>query len=110
MSPLQEFIGSIWAMLPGLIPYFSVAWAIAGAIVVAGLAVDEYKGDQRSILSAVMLGLWIGSMLTLFIVLSQVRAEGLISADSLAGVIIGSLGFSFSLMHLRARLTKPETP
>ena len=110
MTPLQEFIGSIWALLPGLIPYFFVAWAIAGAMVVAGLAVDEYKGERRSILSAVMLGLWIGSMLTLFIILSEVRAKRLISADSLAGMIIGSLGFSFSLMQLRARRTKPKTP
>jgi hypothetical protein len=93
--------------LPGLIPYFFVAWAIAGAIVVAGLALDEYRGDRRSILPAAMLGLWIGSMLTLLLILSEVRAKGLISANSLAGMIIGSLGslgFSFSFMR-RARRT-----
>lgn len=101
MTPLQELITAIWALMPGLIPYVFVAWVVATAIVLAGLGLDHHRGEQRPLFSALAPGLWIGSMLTLFIILNAARDKGLIAHDSFAGLLIGSIGFGFSLLQFR---------
>jgi hypothetical protein len=98
MTPLQEFASSIWALLPGLAPYLVVAWLIAFAVAAGRLAIDEYNGERPSILSMVPMCLWVGSMLTLLIVLTEARDKGLLAHNSFAGTLIGSLAVSFSLL------------
>jgi hypothetical protein len=105
MTPLQEFMNSIWALLPGLAPYLVVAWLVAFAVAAGRRAVDEYNGERPSILSMVPICLWIGSMLTLLIVLTEASDKGLLAHNSFAGTLVGSLAVSISL--LRGRRMRP---
>lgn len=102
-TPLQELMSSIWALLPGLAPYLVVAWLVAFAIAAGRLAVDEYNGERPSMLSMVPLCLWLGSMLTLLIVLTEASDKGLIAHNSFIGPLVGSLAVSVSLLRGRAR-------
>jgi hypothetical protein len=49
--------------------------------------------------------LWVGSMLTLLIVLTEAKNTGLLAHNSFAGTLVGSLAVSFSL--LRGRRARP---
>jgi hypothetical protein len=103
MTPLQEFTSSIWALLPGLAPYLVVAWLVACAVAAGRLAVDEYNGEARSILSMVPICLWVGSMLTLLIILTEASDKGLLAHNAFAGHLVGSLAVTVSLLRGRSR-------
>jgi hypothetical protein len=105
MTPLQEFTNSIWSLLPGLAPYLVVAWLVAFAVAAGRLAVDEYNGERTSILSMLPVCFWVGSMLTLLIVLTEASDKGLLAHNTFAGPLIGSLAVSISL--LRGRRVRP---
>ena len=105
MTPLQEFTNSIWSLLPGPAPYLVVAWLVAFAVAAGRLAVDEYNGERTSILSMLPVCLWVGSMLTLLIVLTEASDKGLLAHNTFAGPLIGSLAVSVSL--LRGRRERP---
>lgn len=108
MTPLQEFINSIWALLPSLTPHLVVAWVVAFAIAGGRLAVDEYHGERRSILSIMPLAVWLGSVLTLLIVLTEASDKGLIAHNTFAGPIVGSLAVTVSLMRSRKQNAQPS--
>lgn len=110
MTPLQEFINSIWALLPQLAPYLVVAWVVAFVIAAGRLAVDEYHGERSSILSIVPLALWLGSVMTLLIVLSEASDRGLIAHNTFAGPLVGSLAATVSLLRGRARTATASGP
>lgn len=99
MTPLQELLGSIWGLLPGLIPHLFVAWVATVAAAGIRLAIDEYRGECRSMLSELPFALWTGGMLTLFVVLSAAHDQGLIAQDSLAGMLVGSLAVTIPLVR-----------
>jgi hypothetical protein len=105
MTPLQEFMSSIWALLPGLAPYLVLAWLVAFGCAAGRLAVDEYNGDRPSIMSMVPMCLWVGSMLTLLIILTEANDKGLLAHNTFAGPLIGSLAVTISL--LRGRRMRP---
>jgi hypothetical protein len=108
MLPLQEFINSIWALLPQLAPHLVVAWVVAFAIAGGRLAVDEYHGERRGILSIVPLALWLGSVMTLLIVLTEASDKGLIAHNMFVGPIVGSLAVTVSLMRSRKQSPQPS--
>jgi hypothetical protein len=105
MTPLQEFANSIWALLPGLAPYLVLAWLVAFATAAGRIAVDEYNGEGRSILAMVPVCLWIGSMLTLLIILTEASDKGLLAHNTFAGPLVGALAVTVSL--LRGRRMRP---
>lgn len=107
MTPLQEFISSIWALLPQLAPYLVVAWVVAFGISAGRLAVDEYHGERRSIRSILPLAVWLGCMMTLLIVLTEASDKGLIAHNAFAGPLVGSLAVTVSLLRSRKQ---PATP
>jgi hypothetical protein len=108
MTPLQEFVNSIWALLPSLAPYLVVAWLVAFAIAAGRLAVDEYNGEARPIRSILPLALWLGSVMTLLIVLTEASDKGLIAHNTFAGPLVGSLAVTVSLLRGRARNATPS--
>jgi hypothetical protein len=110
MTPLQEFINSIWALLPQLAPYLMVAWVVSFVIAAGRLAVDEYHGERRPILSIVPLALWLGCVMTLLIVLTEASDKGLIAHNSFAGPLVGSLAVTVSLLRSRSRTATPSGP
>lgn len=108
MTSTLQFFNSLWAFLPGLVPYVAVVWVLAIAIAAGRLAVDEYNGDQRPVLSMLPLSLWVGGMMTLLVVLGEAGDKGLIPKNMSVGQIIGSLAVSISLLRGRnARKQKP---
>jgi hypothetical protein len=108
MPPLQEFVNSIWALLPELAPYLVVAWVVAFAIAGGRLAVDEYHGERRGIRSIMPLALWLGSVMTLLIVLTEASDRGLIAHNMFAGPIVGSLAVTVSLLRSRKQTAQPS--
>jgi hypothetical protein len=102
-TPLQELIASIWALVPGLIPYLALAWAAAAVAAIVSLLLDERSGDRtpRSSWRAAWLAVRVGVVLTLMVFASEARAKGLISKNAL-GVLGGvsvAFGFSMSKRH-----------
>ena len=106
MTPLLEFINSIWALLPSMVPYLVVAWVVAFAIAAGRLAVDEYHGERRPIRAIVPLALWLGSVMTLLIVLTEASDKGLIAHNTFIGPLVGSLAVTVTL--LRGRTQTPS--
>ena len=99
MTPLQQLLGSIWALIPGQIPYLFLAWVGAALIALVSLAIDEYndKRPKRPILATSLLGLRIGAMFTIMIIVSAARSEGLLSGNHVIAAIAALLsGVSFS--------------
>jgi hypothetical protein len=100
-TALQEFIGAIWALIPGVTPYLLFAWVAAIVAMIVSLAIDERHGDRtrRSSLRAAWLGLRLGVLLTFIVIATEARWQGLISADVLnffGGALSIGFGFSFN--------------
>ena len=106
MTPLQEFVHSIVALLPGLIPHLLLVWAGAAIAATVKLGIDEFSGDSSrgSLLSAAGLGLRIGVMLTFVIVFGEACSKGLISGG--VASVLGGGGVAFGFTFAKNR--KPE--
>lgn len=101
MTPLQQLPGSIWALIPGQIPYLFITWVDAALIALVSLAIEEYRDQRpkRPILATTLFGLRVGAMFTIMIIVSAARSEGLLSGKLIVvavAALLSSVSFSFT--------------
>ncbi len=98
-TPLQDLIGSIVALLPGLIPYLFLVWVLAAIMTLVSLAIDERNGEAHPLRSSAWFGLRIGIMFTIVLIANEANAKGLISSSQfgIASLAAFFSGMSFSV-------------
>ncbi len=98
-TPLQDLIGSIVALLPGLIPYLFLVWALAAVMTLVSLAIDARNGEPHPLRSSAWFGLRIGIMFTIVLIANEANAKGLISSSQfgIASLAAFFSGMSFSV-------------